>query len=135
MNPANGALIKEFPPYPAGYSTGYGSEWGLTWADGFLWGALSRSGKDCLIQMKVDKKRFDYGGMEIVDDLAFANPNGTFTLRRYFTNKSGGTISISEIGLAAMNVGTMIARDLVSPAVDVLNDETLKTEYTFQITV
>jgi hypothetical protein len=28
-----------------------------------------------------------------------------------------------------------IARDLVSPGVDVLNNETLKVEYTFQITV
>lgn len=135
INPANGALIKEFPPFPAGYSTGSGYNWGLTWADDFLWQSIQRSGKHCLVQMRVDRKRFDYGGMEIVDDLAFANPNGTFTLRRYFTNKSGGTISISEIGLAAMQVATMIARDLVSPAVDVLNNETLKTEYTFQITV
>ncbi|GAH76262.1 unnamed protein product, partial [marine sediment metagenome] len=38
-----------------------------------------------------------YGGCELVD-LAFVNPNGEFTIRRFFTNKSGQNRVVKEVG-------------------------------------
>lgn len=86
--------------------------------------------------------RFEYGGCELIG-IAFANPNGQFTIRRYFTNNSGGAITVQEAGI--YSVGTdyntiwawafLIARDLVSPGVAVANTELLRVSYVVSITV
>ena len=85
--------------------------------------------------------RFEYGGCELIS-IAFADPNGQFTIRRYFTNNSGGAITVEEVGL--YSVGTdyngyfawpfCIARDLTG-GVAVANTELLRATYVVQITV
>lgn len=85
--------------------------------------------------------RLEYGGCELIN-LVFANPNGEFTIRRYFTNFSGGSITINEAGIHS--VGTdkdsslpwafLIARDLTG-AIAVAHTELLRVSYVLQITV
>jgi hypothetical protein len=86
--------------------------------------------------------QLEYGGCELLS-ITFANPNGQFTIRRYFTNNSGGTITVQEAGI--YSVGTYapvpwyawpfcIARDLTG-AVAVANTELLRVTYVVQITV
>jgi len=85
----------------------------------------------------------EYGGCELVG-LTIANPNGEFTIRRYFTNNSGGGITVEEVGIHALgtmyNVGLnytwafLIARDLTG-GVAVANTELLRATYVVQITV
>ena len=86
--------------------------------------------------------QLEYGGCELVG-ITFANPNGQFTIRRYFTNNSGGSITVNEVGIHA--VGTdydnkyawafLIARDIVAGGVAVANTEILRVTYVPQITV
>ena len=64
----------------------------------------------------------------------------TFIVTRIFTNGSGGSITVSEIGLIAQVVSTstyytLIARDLVSPAITLANGESITINYTFTTTV
>lgn len=85
--------------------------------------------------------RLEYGGCELIA-IAFANPNGQFTIRRYFTNNSGGIITVQEAGI--YSVGTdgnsyyawpfCIARDLTG-GVAVANTELLRASYVVGITV
>ena len=86
--------------------------------------------------------QLEYGGCELIN-IAFVAPNGEFTIRRYFTNASGGSITINEIGI--YSVGTdfdtyyawpfCVARDIVSPGIAVANTELLRVTYVPQITV
>jgi len=85
--------------------------------------------------------RFEYGGCELIG-IAFSDPDGEFTIRRYFTNASGGPITVEEVGI--YSVGTYytgkdawpfcIARDLTG-GVAVADTEILKVTYVPQITV
>jgi len=82
-----------------------------------------------------------YGGTEIYG-MTFANPNGQFNIRRYFTNVNGGSITIQEVGIYAYgDVGDStwysfcICRDIVSPGVVISNGQILSVVYTVQITV
>lgn len=88
--------------------------------------------------------QMEYGGCELVN-IAFADPNGEFTIRRYFTNLSGGGITVQEVGIYSpgtryeVNSGDAawpfcIARD-ISGAVAVLDTEILRVTYVVQITV
>ena len=89
---------------------------------------------------------FEYGGCELLS-IAFANPNGEFTIRRYFTNNSGGAITVAEVGIYAVgclakgptgmvweSYSFLIARDLTG-GVAVANTELLRVTYVPQITV
>ena len=89
--------------------------------------------------------QLEYGGCELVG-ITFANPNGELTIRRYFTNLSGGSITVNEAGIHSVGTqyaGTadyyawafLIARDIVSPGVAVANGELLRVAYVVQITV
>lgn len=83
----------------------------------------------------------EYGGCELVN-IAIANPNGEFTIRRYFTNYSGGGITVQEVGIYTPGTdydsysawAFCIARDLTG-AVAVANTELLRVSYVVQITV
>ena len=88
--------------------------------------------------------RLEYGGCELVN-LVFANPNGEFTIRRYFTNHSGGNITVQEAGIyaggtkyvtnnAGFSYPFCIARDITG-AVAVADTEILRVTYVIQITV
>jgi hypothetical protein len=85
-----------------------------------------------------------YGGTELCA-LIFANPNGQFTIRRYFTNVLGGNISVAEVGMYSPAVPDPIsgitayihcvARDVVAIPVVVANGEILRVTYVPAITV
>jgi hypothetical protein len=85
---------------------------------------------------------------------SIVNPNGEFSIGRLFRNNSGEAIDVQEVGLYAAvtryryreyssiyvyKVGdawaACVARDVVAPAVNVANGETLEVVYTPQITV
>jgi len=87
---------------------------------------------------------FEYGGSEMVN-MVFAAPNCTFDIRRYFTNLSGGGITVEEVGLYALGTKNspadedlaypfLVARDLTG-GVAVADTELLRVTYTPQITV
>ncbi len=89
----------------------------------------------------------EYGGCDL-DGITFADPNGSFDIRRFFNNKSGENRVIQEVGIHAMTQRDhaadnkfqnahvhLIARDVVAPAVTVLNNEILLVTYTPSITV
>jgi hypothetical protein len=84
----------------------------------------------------------NHGGTEVTD-LSVANPNGSFIIRRYFTNNSGGDVTVEECGIYTSAIRNnnldndyyCIARDVVAPAVVVANTEILVVTYTVQITV
>jgi len=81
-----------------------------------------------------------YGGTEIFG-LTFANPNGSFTIRRFFENVSGGDVTVQECGIycpgwnaAEYTYQFCIARDITG-AIVVATTEILEVTYTVQITV
>jgi len=93
--------------------------------------------------------QLEHGGSEVCEP-AFSDPNGEMLLRRHFTNRSGATITVKECGIYA--VGALytatapkfdtgrawafgIARDLVTPNIDVLTTEILEVTYLIQTTV
>jgi len=83
-----------------------------------------------------------YGAMTVE---AVTNPSGLdlqFRMIRAFTNNSGNTITVKEIGLAvelfyAAGVGTdfVLARDVLASPVDVPDGATLTVRYIAKITV
>jgi hypothetical protein len=91
---------------------------------------------------------FEYGGCEI-SNIAIANPNGSFDIRRFFYNNSGASIDVEEVGLVVVgnhnytsggNIATYLkpilaARDVVAPALTVADTEILLVTYTVGITV
>ena len=82
-------------------------------------------------------------GNHTFDDVA--NPSGNillFRIIRVFSNTSGSTITVKEVGLMVKNLDSqgyarsyLVARDVLSTPVDVYNDTTLTVRYIFQITV
>lgn len=81
-----------------------------------------------------------YGGCETYG-LAFADPNGEFKIRRYFTNVSGGDVTVREVGIYSPGLvandtayAFAIARDVTADTV-IATTEILEVEYTVQITV
>jgi len=101
---------------------------------------------DVALQTKIVHGRaagqLEYGGCELLN-IVFVNPNGEFTIRRYFTNASGSSITVNEVGIYAPGTdygdhwawSFLIARDLVSPGVAVADAEILRVTYVLQITV
>lgn len=84
----------------------------------------------------------EYGGCELVG-MTFSDPDGEFTIRRYFTNASGGSITVNEVGMHS--IGTdydsfgawafLIARDVVGDSgIAVADGEILRVTYVPQIT-
>jgi len=104
------------------------------WVDGYLWHS-DYGGSKPISQLCANKVRFEYAGCEVLDDESYINPNGSFTIRRYFTNKSGGSITVNEVAINAAQRVLAIARDIVSPGVAVADNQVLKVEYAVQITV
>ena len=69
-------------------------------------------------------------------------PDATMLIRRYFTNKSGGSVIVREVGLYAIGATNvqdgytfLICRDALATDITVLNNELLRVEYTMQVTV
>lgn len=117
------------------YSTDGGTSWFPSTAKDFMFEELGRSSGE-----------LQYAGCELVD-LTFSDPNGEFTIRRYFKNNSGESRTVNEAGIYASGAhitGTgepgliysfCIAHDIVTPAVEVADSELLRVTYVPQITV
>jgi len=82
-----------------------------------------------------------YAGCEVEPPVISA-PNATMLIRRYFTNKSGGSVIVREVGLytvgltgATTGFAFLICRDALATDITVLNNELLRVEYTMQVTV
>jgi hypothetical protein len=88
--------------------------------------------------------QLEIGGCEFMN-LVIANPNASFDIRRFFTNRAGGSLTINECGIYALCAANgsaggfvwpfCIARDLVTPGITVNNGEILRVIYNLQITV
>ncbi len=116
-------------------STNAGDSWSNSTAKDFMFEELGRSSGE-----------LQYGGCELVD-LTFSDPNGEFTLRRFFINNSGESRTVNEAGIyasgahipsttdAGWTYSFCIAHDIVSPGVAVANTELLRVTYVPQITV
>lgn len=127
------------PTYERGmllYSSNGGSSWSSSSADDYMfevWG-----------QVESGEEQLEYGGCELLN-ITFSDPNGEFTIRRYFTNASGSSITVNEVGIYGggtqfpSNYGAafafLIARDIVTPGVAVADGEILRVTYVPQITV
>jgi len=122
--------------YPRGLRCS-SSDAGVTWS-------TSEDKAYMFEELGIAGAQLDYGGCEVRTPL-FAHPNGQFTIARFFTNVCGETVTVNEVGLYALasSYGNAdrgvwsfcIARDLVSPAVNVADGETLRVSYIPQITV
>ncbi len=57
----------------------------------------------------------------------------TSIVRRYMVNRSGGTIGVTEAGLAESegSVHILLSRDIVAPTVDIDNEKACRVTYTF----
>lgn len=80
-----------------------------------------------------------YGGME-AEPIVVSAPSASFILRRYFNNKSGGGITVKEVGLyCSIKLATThpccIARDVLGAPVAVADTELLRVQYTISVTV
>ncbi len=118
-------------------------------------GATGVTPQDTALGQKLDHGRgtnqLEYGGSEVLEP-EFSDPNGEMLLRRYFTNRSGATITVRECGIYAVGAtfyggvypcqglqsgkawSFCIARDLVTPNIDVLNNQILEVTYKTQTT-
>lgn len=88
--------------------------------------------------------QLQYGGGELVDE-SYVNPNGSWMLRKFFTNKSGGSITVEEVGIYTIGTEYVVAdfghayvfcaaRDITG-GIAVADTELLEVTYTVQITV
>ena len=82
-----------------------------------------------------------YVGCEVEPPVISA-PNATMLIRRYFTNKSGGDVTVWEVGMYAAGMTStatgyvfLICRDVLGAAITVANTQLLRVEYTLQVTV
>ncbi|MBA7700467.1 hypothetical protein ES703_109181 [subsurface metagenome] len=110
-------------------------------------GATAVTPTDTALETRIAHGRsageLEYGGCELIG-IAFADPNGEFTIRRYFTNASGGSITVNEVGIYSIATANftattgawpfLIARDLTG-GVAVADTEILRATYVPQIMV
>ena len=140
------------------YRTAYGDNYYYTrQIDGYSIGIVLGTGSGAVaptdyqvtqIAHGISAGEIQYGGSE-VGPLTVSAPSATIDLRRYFTNVSGGDITVNEVGIYTSGAvfimqgsylgftanSFCIARDLVSPAVVVPTTEILRVIYTLSITV
>lgn len=79
--------------------------------------------------------QFQYGNSSI-EDVEGVDPISKFRIIRIFTNGSGSSISINEIGLVISNTGGLflIARDVFTSPIAVPTGSTLTIRYVFSVT-
>jgi len=78
--------------------------------------------------------QLSYGSNSVTSPSISSNP-GTMTITRPFTNNSGGSVTVGEIGLAP-NYGSdavLIIHDVLSPAAVVPNGGSITVTYTMQV--
>lgn len=79
--------------------------------------------------------QLNYQAQTSIQGAVISGANTSFILERLFTNNSGGSITVNEIGMFVNNAGQwLIYRDLVSPGDTIPNGSSYKVNITFQIT-
>ena len=88
-------------------------------------------------------REIEYGACEVTG-LRVTNPTAEFLIRRLFTNRSGGDVTVAECGIYAgcswrpgygSSFPLCICRDVIDPPLVVGDGEVLAVSYTPQITV
>ena len=106
--------------------------------DGLLWYicGYSDEGGNAIWSMLYpdDYTQVEYGGCDVLVPV-FSGANGTMQVRRCFTNRSGGGVTIRKVGLHAGLRPELIAADVLASPVVLADDEELRVQYTFGITV
>jgi len=128
-------LIAVSPPKPGKFVTLYVSGYSGIHTVKFEKQSANSDNVILLDNIQTYGSQLEFGGTELIG-LAFGSlsgHNGEFTIRRYFTNHSGHTISITEAGMVAYP-GLLIAHDVFS-AIDLADGQILRINYVPQITV
>jgi hypothetical protein len=92
----------------------------------------------------INSGQIEYGAVS-VSSVSQSGQTTSFTISRSFTNVSGATITVTEIGIVVLmtgwNMGAyasgtyfLIAYDIPSSAISVQNGQTLTITYTFSVT-
>ncbi len=81
-----------------------------------------------------DTPNLEIGGNEILRPI-FTASDGEFTIRRLFTNHTGGDLIIRKVGIQSGSPLELLAVDLLGTPVTVSQGQELRVGYTFQITV
>ena len=99
--------------------------------------AIADSALQTRIEHGVGAGQFFYYGTA-VDEFAVAAPSATIKASRLFHNRSGGAITINELGIYAYGYARgyahCIIRDKLAAGVAVANNQILKVEYTIKVT-
>ena len=102
-------------------------------------GNAPNSPMQCALETKIPNSTMAYGSTSVSNTLSVNNNTNTitFTITRQFTNNSGSTQTVAEVGLAINGGNTypLIARDVLSSSVSVPNGGTLTVTYTIELTV
>lgn len=136
----SGATISEISAptsiyFPFGSSNSAQSEEGLCVGTGTNAAAVTDYNLQTKILHGTSAGRLQYSGGTGSSPTTDATST-SFTLTRVFSNASGGTIVVAEIGLLYYSSGYILwARDLLSPSVSVLNGEQLTVNYIIKVTV
>lgn len=134
-----------FVTWPDAGSTRYilytGDHWGIVVGSGNTPVTPQDNALETKIAHGIGAGQLQYAGTEILAP-TFADPDGEMILRRYFTNASGGNVTIEEVGMYSPGFFESdnsylfgICRDVVAPAVVIADTELLVATYTIQITV
>jgi len=78
-----------------------------------------------------------YSGTELYG-LTFVNPNGSFTIQRYYTNHSGGNVTVNEVAIYCVGQNAYsfcIYHDAVSPGIAIADTQLLVAQIIPGITV
>ena len=89
-----------------------------------------------LIPNGISAGQMQYGAVNVMSPVInTTNNTGYITVTRAFTNNSGGSITVSEVGLVANYTGqyTLIIHDLLPSPITVPNGSTLSIAYEIQI--
>ena len=102
-------------------------------------GNTPNTATQCSLETKISNSTMSYGSTTVENGLSANDSTNTvtFTITRQFTNNSGSTQTVAEVGLAINGYSTypLIARDVLSSSVSVPNGGTLTVTYTIELTV
>jgi len=95
---------------------------------------------ESLILSGTGSGQLSYGTNTVTSPLLSSNP-GTMTITRTFTNNSGGSVTVGEIGLATNQAtptenvyyAVLLIHDVLSSAASVPNGGTITVTYTLQV--
>ena len=135
MNPTTGTLLFSTGT-PITGSSNLAKPRGLCIINGQIWVGESHSNIGYIYSTGYGSAiNIEYENCQVKNNFVASNPNANFSIERYFTNKTTGTINITEVGIYAGKHGECISRDVVVPAIALPPSQILKVEYVLAVTV